>query len=79
VTLKDIAKPGPEVITIAITARRGITRSKLWGFALQNETVDRSKKAQSQRRVGRIIVMVIQNGTANAPSSDILCGMPQQG
>src|SRR5262245_35390290 len=49
VMLHNTAKPWPEVITIAIAARRGITSSKLRCFFLKNEAVDRSEKAQSER------------------------------
>ncbi len=49
VMLHNPAKPRPEVITIAIAPRRGITSSKLRCFSLQNKAVDRSEKAQSER------------------------------
>jgi len=78
VMLYNPAKPRPEVITIAIAPRRGITSSKLRCFSLQNEAVDRSEKAQSERRVGRIVVMIMQNRTAHTPSPDIPRGLAQQ-
>jgi hypothetical protein len=47
--LHNAAKYWPEVITIAIAARLGKTSSKLRCFSFQNEAVDRSEKAQSER------------------------------
>jgi len=41
--------------------------------------VDRSEKAQSERRGGRIVVMIMQNSTAHTVNPDILCGVAQQG
>ena len=48
-SLHNTAKPGPEVITVAIPASRGITSGKLRCFFLENEAVDRSEKAQTER------------------------------
>jgi len=76
--LHSAAKPGPEAITIAIAAHRGITNSEFRCFPLQNEAMHRSEKAQSECRVRRIVVMIMQNNTAHTLSPDILCYLTQQ-
>ena len=77
VMFDNTQKPGPEIVTIAIAARRWITVSKLRRLLPENEAVHRSQKAQSQRRVGRIVVMTMQNGRAHAPSPNILSSLVQ--
>jgi|HubBroStandDraft_4_1064222.scaffolds.fasta_scaffold85394_2 hypothetical protein len=44
--------------------------------------IDHGRHARNtigERRVGRIVVMIMQHRTAHAPRPDILCGMAQQG
>jgi hypothetical protein len=78
VLFDDCAKPGPEAFTAAVTARRGITSGKLRCFALEHEAVDRAQKAESKSRVGWVVVVAIENRTAQAPSPDVLRRLAQQ-